>query len=123
MWINFRKLTKNFWKREFYCGCCGKQFMDKAFVMMLQYARDVACIPFDISSGWRCLVHNAAVGGSPGSSHMIGMAVDIRCTNSQDRWTIVMALKKAGFRRIGIGKDFIHVDNDPAKVQNVIWVY
>lgn len=30
---------------------------------------------------------------------------------------------EAGFTRIGIGQNFIHVDTDPDKQQNIIWTY
>jgi hypothetical protein len=30
---------------------------------------------------------------------------------------------EAGFNRIGIAPTFIHVDNDPSKPEDVIWLY
>jgi hypothetical protein len=36
---------------------------------------------------------------------------------------IVKALLEVGFKRIGIDDTFIHVDCDPTKDQNLIWVY
>jgi hypothetical protein len=30
---------------------------------------------------------------------------------------------EAGFNRIGISSTFIHVDNDPSKPEDVIWLY
>ena len=102
--------------------------MDETFLRMLDDARGIAGVPFRITSGYRTPSHNAYVGGvqaglkSKGSSHLFGYAADIACASGQDREIIVSALIKAGFRRLGIAKTFIHCDNDPDKV-NSIWLY
>ena len=57
------------------------------------------------------------------SSHLLGYAADIACTNSVLRHKILTSLIKVGFNRIGIADTFIHVDNDPGKPENVIWTY
>jgi uncharacterized protein YcbK (DUF882 family) len=92
-------------------------------VLRLEQAREIAGVPFVITSGIRSNEHNAAVGGSPGSSHLTGNAVDIACTTSSDRFAILHALIEVGFERIGIGSNFIHVDNDRSKPQGVCWRY
>ena len=97
--------------------------MDADFLAMLDSAREIAGIPFKINSAYRSESHNQAVGGKPTSSHLVGKAVDLHCTNSRDRWTIITALQKAGFTRFGIAKTFIHVDSDENKSPNVIWTY
>jgi len=103
--------------------------MDNKFLEMLDDAREIAGIPFKINSGYRTENHNAKVGGklktstSKGSSHMYGLAVDIACSASLDRFTIIDALLEAGFNRLGIAKSFIHVDSDPDKAPYVIWTY
>lgn len=117
------QLTRNFTDGEFKCSCCGKEKMDRGFIYKLQAARDVAGIPFKISSGWRCEKHNEAVGGVPSSSHLTGHAADIEADTSQKRFVIVSALMEAGLERIGVGKSFIHVDDDSNKAQRVIWLY
>jgi zinc D-Ala-D-Ala carboxypeptidase len=96
--------------------------MNQDFLEMLDKARDSVDIIFEINSGYRTPEHNKSVGGSPTSSHLKGYASDIKCTNSIDRWKIVNALISVGFKRLGIAKTFIHVDNDPNK-NNAIWVY
>ena len=77
--------------------------------------------PFYINSACRCEKHNTNVGGSKNSSHLVGFAFDIRVNSSVNRFKIVSNLIKYGFNRIGIYKDFIHVDGDDSKTQNVIW--
>jgi len=114
---------KHFHIDEFKCKCCGKALMKEEFLKMLDKARDLAKTPFIITSGYRCQEHNKEVGGKPDSAHTRGYAADIAVSNSTDRYLIVYGLIMAGFRRLGIGKDFIHVDNDPEKPSGVIWTY
>ena len=99
------------------------RYMQESTLRMLDDARGIAGIPFVINSGYRTNEHNRKVGGVSGSSHTKGYAVDIRCIGSNSRHVIVNALMKAGFNRIGIGNSFVHADNDPMKVKNVIWLY
>lgn len=102
--------------------------MDANFMQLLDRARTEAGIPFKINSGYRTESHNAKVGGKPktnaskGSSHMYGLAADIGCTDSVTRSTIIAALIKVGFKRIGIAKTFLHTDLDNDK-PNAIWLY
>ena len=101
----------------------GEKSMNRSFLEKLDKAREKAGIPFRINSGYRTRAHNKYVGGKPTSSHMIGRAVDIACPDNASRWTIINSLLEVGFNRIGIGSTFIHVDDDPAKSPNVIWIY
>lgn len=112
-----------FTEEELQCKCgCGMGVED-ALVNRLDRARHLAGIPFVISSGARCSIHNKNVGGSPNSSHMNGTAVDIATGSSSDRMTILAAVLAAGFNRVGVAKSFIHVDVDDNKVGDVCWVY
>jgi len=102
--------------------------MDKDFLSMLDNARDIAKTPFKITSGYRTKEHNIAIykklGKNPiESSHLKGLACDIACSDSRARFLIINALLEAGFTRIGIANNFIHVDSDCEKSQNVIWTY
>lgn len=109
---------------EFDCPCCGKNNMDQIFVEKLDLAREYANTLFKINSGTRCEKRNFDVGSTTKkSSHLFGYAADISCTSSHERHRIITALIKAGFNRIGIAKTFIHVDNDPNKIRDVIWTY
>lgn len=90
---------------------------------LLNKTRHKAGFPFHISSGVRSEAHNERVGGVSGSSHTKGWAVDVRCSNSSDRFKIIKCALEAGFTRIGVGKSFVHLDNDPDKPSNVIWTY
>jgi len=118
------KDTKHFKASEFDCkDGCGQNEMDKSFIYMLEQARDLAGIPFWINSGFRCPDHNKAVGGKEDSAHLKGLAADIDCNGSYIRLVILRSLLIVGFSRIGIGKNFIHVDLDIEKPRKVIWLY
>lgn len=96
---------------------------DPELVRMLDAARHDADLPFIINSGIRTKQRNAEVGGVDGSAHTTGRAVDIKCETGRARFLFIRALMDAGFLRIGIGSTFIHVDTDPNKPQEVIWLY
>ena len=99
------------------------QLMDKILLEMLDEARDRFDGPIHINSGFRTPAHNEAVGGTENSSHLKGLAVDIACNNSADRFDLINCLLYVGFNRIGVAKTFIHVDIDFDKAQGVIWTY
>lgn len=100
----------------------GEKYMDREFLDCLDEARDIAGVQFKINSGYRTPAQNRKVGGVSTSSHLIGRAADIHCTHTGKRLKIIEALSMVGFQRFGIGKTFIHVDNDDQKKQ-AIWLY
>lgn len=118
-------MSKNYFSPdEFACKCgCGFNDVSQALVDKLNKARDAAGTPFILTSACRCEIHNELVGGSPNSSHVDGLAADILCRTMLNRHDILGALFFAEFHRIGISKEFIHVDVDTKKTQDVIWVY
>jgi len=97
--------------------------MEEEVLKRLDFARELAKIPFKITSGYRTKEHNIKVGGVPNSSHCKGLAVDIYCDSNRNRWKIIDSLIKARFTRIGIAKNFIHCDIDEDKANGVIWLY
>jgi uncharacterized protein YcbK (DUF882 family) len=97
--------------------------MDVSFLNKIAYARKTAGCAFKITSGYRSPAHNAKVGGVPSSSHTIGRACDIYAPTSRQKFLILSALLDAGFNRIGVANNFIHVDDDPSKAEDVIWTY
>jgi zinc D-Ala-D-Ala carboxypeptidase len=112
---------KYFDAEEFTCKCgCGDQTMDSQFLAQLENAREYAGIPFIITSGKRCAKHNKTCGSSS-DNHPSGKASDIKCLYGTDRLKIIMGLIRAGFRRIGIRKDFIHVDTRD-EIES-LWLY
>jgi len=123
------QLSTNFWRSEFACHCgtghrggCGFDGIDPNLVRKLQILRDEIGAPIAITSGCRCVDYNNKIGGSPGSSHLLGFAVDIYCHSSAGRMKIIKAALPL-FKRIGIAGNFIHLDIDESKTQELCWVY
>lgn len=96
--------------------------LDKELVAMLEMARHVAGVPFIINSGLRTPEDNEASGGKSDSAHLKGLAVDLRCLNSSDRYFMLKGLFKAGFKRIEVATAHLHVDVAGDKAQNVCWL-
>lgn len=96
--------------------------MNESFLMRLDEAREYAGIPFIINSAYRSPSHPLSI-KNPTSSHIKGLAVDIKATTSRQRGLILDALRAVGFDRIGIAETFIHVDMDFDKDQDVTWLY
>jgi len=99
------------------------QLMDSVFLQLLDKARAHAQIPFRISSGYRTKEHNKKVGGVDSSAHLKGLAADIVCNNSSDRFIILNALIFVGFNRIGIAETFIHADVSTERPGFMVWTY
>ena len=99
------------------------QLMSNEIISMLDVVRKKYGKAIDINSGFRTPKHNAKVGGKVTSSHLKGLAVDISCKNSTDRFKLEGILREVGFTRIGMGSTFIHVDIDKEKTQKVLWTY
>tara|TARA_R100001460_G_scaffold14978_3_gene33359 strand:- start:771 stop:1124 length:354 start_codon:yes stop_codon:yes gene_type:complete len=97
--------------------------MNKEILHMLDAARKIYGKPMRINSGFRTKDHNKKVGGVELSSHLKGLAADIACSSSRDRFEMTKALLEVGFKRLGVANTFIHVDVDKDKSQNVIWTY
>ena len=99
-----------------------EQNMDEDFLSKLDEAREFSGIPFSINSAYRSPEHPLSI-KNPTSSHIKGLAVDIKATDSKTRFKILEALLSVGFTRIGIADTFIHVDMDYDKSQELIWTY
>ena len=97
--------------------------MDPDLLIMIDRARALYGKPIVVTSGFRTESHNKKVGGVKSSSHLKGLAIDVACIRSKDRFEMLTALLEVGFNRIGIASTFIHVDVDKNKSQNVIWTY
>lgn len=113
---------KYFKRKEFICPCCGKEWMDLFTLAKFDHARELAGIPFVVTSGCRCEVTNRAVGGAEDSAHLYGRAGDFKAASSYDRFLIVRGLILAGITRIGIYAGHVHGDDNPNAAQEVIWI-
>lgn len=111
--MEFRKCTPS----------CKISQMDEAFLAKLDEVRERAGIPLVLNSAYRSKEYEWSKNRSGTSAHCEGKAVDIRCNSSSNRYKIVKAAMEVGFRRIGIARTYIHLDDASDKAQDVIWDY
>lgn len=71
-----RQLSPSFRVREFACKGSDVVLIDDELVVLLQCIREHFGKPVHITSGYRTAEHNAAVGGSKSSQHLLGRAAD-----------------------------------------------
>lgn len=109
---------------KYYLTDSAKNNMNAAFIRRLDDARAIAGVPFFITSGYRTPEYNATLADAVSdSAHTKGLAADIAAPTEAIRKKIISALIAAGFRRIGEGATFVHVDDDRTKPQNAYWNY
>lgn len=119
-------VTAKYFKESEFKKCtpaCSLQDMDQDFMTMLDALRAQAGIPLVLNCAYRSKAWDIKKGRSGNSAHTRGKAADIRCNSSANRMKIVRAALELGFRRIGIGKTYVHVDTDASLSQDVIWHY
>ena len=129
-------MTKNFDRSEFLCPCgCGLDNIDESLVEELQRSRDAVGVPYVIASGCRCHQHNADIyhrlypnkSVNLQSPHLPSLktlkcrAVDITILDMDERKKILTDVIPR-FRRVGIARTFIHLDNETDLPQGV-YVY
>jgi len=113
------QLTKNFNSNEFQCKGKGHKHETKIDVELVKQLQDFMNIngytKAIISSGYRCKAHNKAIGGSDGSNHCKGKAVDICFYKGNEKIPAKEVCCKAqdyGFKGIAyIDKWHVHLDN------------
>jgi hypothetical protein len=93
------------------------------FLHMIQALRTACGFPLIIDSGVRTMAHNQAIGGEMFSAHITGEAADVRAISSRTRFIIISNALRLGFRRIGVGDTFIHLDISLTLDQDVYWIY
>lgn len=102
---------------------CSLSDMNEQFMLHLDECRHFAGIPFVINSAYRSVEYEKSKGRTGTSQHCKGLAVDLRCRTNAERFRIVSSLLAFGFRRIGIGSNFIHVDDGYPNSEPIIWIY
>lgn len=103
--------AKNFKYSEIMCPCgCGKiRPINPKLSFLLQSLRNKIDKPIYIKSGLRCKIYNRKIKGYIYSPHIVGKAVDCRA-KSMDLITFAREAKNIGFSRIGLYKNFLHLD-------------
>ena len=112
------QISPHFRALEFQCKCAGRhEFqLDEKLVELLEklYAA-LNCSSINVSSGFRCLTHDKAVGGSGTGQHIHGKAADICCIGQDgqpiDSRIVCIAAQEVGFTGIArINATYTHVD-------------
>jgi len=107
---------------EFACECgCGANGMDPRFLAKLDRLRSVYYQrPLTVSSGYRCPVREAAVGGS-GANHPLGVAADLIVPKGAALRDFVAGAFAVGIRRVIVyhDKPHTHVDDNPALPEGI----
>lgn len=116
------RLSANFRVSEFAChgrGCCQKVLVDGDLVAHLQAIRDHFGQPVTVNSGYRCEIHNKAVGGAVGSRHTMGMAADIAVRGVAPaevaKFAESMGILGIGLYETAADGYFVHIDTRTKK--------
>lgn len=113
---------KYFSPSEFHRVGCNYDDCDPRALAMLDSMRTFYGKPIILTSAFRTPDQNRLAGGVHNSAHLRGLAFDLRCAVSQ-RYDMLHCAMLAGFTRIGIGDNFLHVDCDETLPSPRIWTY
>jgi|WetSurMetagenome_2_1015567.scaffolds.fasta_scaffold216969_2 zinc D-Ala-D-Ala carboxypeptidase len=108
----------DFSPRQIACPCCGEVYLWPAALDALESLRARQGAPLDITSGHRCALHNARVGGAPLSQHK-RLAFDI-ALQGHDLARLLAAARLSGFTGFGFGQTFLHLDT---RLHPAHWFY
>lgn len=113
----------HFSEREFSRIGCSKSDCYPASLRRLERLRELVGEPLVLTSAYRSVTHERSHGRDGKSAHTLGRAFDISCPSNSLRFKIVSAALQVGFNRIGIGSNFVHVDDSSSHTANRIWTY
>ena len=121
-----------FTRNELKCKCgCDTCEMDEDFMQMLDIIRFRIGKPIILNSAYRCCIHNENQGGVKDSPHVLGLAVDVKCSGHEayDILTeaIALEIKGVGISQKGSHESrFIHLDNQHTNSKGTrpwVWSY
>lgn len=102
---------------------CSVSDCNEDALLRLDTLRDYCGFPIILNSAYRSPDYELSKGRKGTSSHCKGLAFDVRCNDSYQRALLVRFAIDVGFNRIGIGKNYIHLDCDSDKFNPCIWLY
>jgi uncharacterized protein YcbK (DUF882 family) len=96
---------------------CGCRALKQTNVFIQAFLKLWGLMGGDVlpTSGTRCYKHNVEVGGASSSRHLISDAVDLACRDADYQERLVDLARTCGFRGIGWGKNFVHLDCGAAR--------
>ena len=104
------RLSQHFLANEFRCKHCRELRIDAQLIIKLEELRQaIGDQPIVVTSGYRCPVHNKAVGGVANSQHLQGKAADIY-VNGMNCRDLAHWARKVGFSFVKVYPGRIHVD-------------
>ena len=128
--------SEHFHNAELACPCCGVNGVQPAVLDTAESIRSAAGqrygkVRLKTTSAYRCPAHNAAIGGSVKSQHMLGTALDIRLQvfKGLKKWVTIAPCEWEDLARQapglgGYGRDderqFAHIDTRDKVAQ---WCY
>jgi uncharacterized protein YcbK (DUF882 family) len=121
-------LSTNFSASEFACKC-GCEYgtrdgdVSPELLCLLEHIREEYGKPIYLTSGCRCAMWNASVGGVHNSAHTRGTAADIHCTSGSNRRKLMDLAVMSYASGIGIARTFVHVDVDDVLLRPSAWSY
>ena len=88
----YPNVSPNITHEEFACKHCRKlppdffifKQMYQELFDVFEHARLMIKKPLPVTSGYRCVTHNTAVGGAPLSVHLFGLAIDINAGTREE---------------------------------------
>ena len=108
------KLSENFTLEEMVASATARKYgiinipdklqkenLRRLCVDILQPIRDRISLPIIVTSGFRSMKLNNAVGGSPSSQHLKGEAADIICVDNSQLWKIILDMIGKGEIKVG----------------------
>lgn len=119
-------IQSKYFKEEEFKKCtpsCSLQDMDQEFMTKLDQLREEAGIPLVLNCAYRSPAWEKSKGRSGSGDHPQRKGVDIRCNDSSNRYKILKAAFKLGFRRIGVAKTYIHIGTGSNLSDDVVWMY
>jgi hypothetical protein len=115
---NHSKLSENLKVYEVACRCgCGfgdtYGVVDPVLIEAFQWLRDKFG-PLNVNSGLRCHKHNKKIGGSKGSQHKLGRALDLRSDSHSPEDIKEFIMENIPNLSTGLYDSFIHIDTRAA---------
>lgn len=109
------------------CALCIPSFsvdqIESQLWRLLDELREKCDFALPISSGYRSPYWDLAKGRSGRGAHTKGLAVDIKINNSYHMRVVLSNALTMGFKGIGVGKSFIHLDIMDRQYSPLIWGY
>lgn len=102
---------------------CVESDLHPDLVSMLKSMQSLIGWPLLITSGYRPKSWELSKGRDGSSSHTKHLAVDVSAESSHARYKIIIAAGAVGIPRIGVGKNFVHLDIDETKPHPIMWTY